>query len=85
MPKELFNELPLRRRVDRAIEVMSGMAPPTKAPYQMNHEELKELNAQLEELLAKGYIKPSKEVGTSLLVAFFNTLWRKIQTTRKEE
>jgi len=26
----------------------------------MNHEELKELKVQLEELLAKGYIKPNK-------------------------
>jgi hypothetical protein len=26
----------------------------------MSHEELKELKAQLEKLLAKGYIKPSK-------------------------
>jgi hypothetical protein len=26
----------------------------------MNHEELKELKVQLKELLAKGYIKPSK-------------------------
>jgi hypothetical protein len=26
----------------------------------MSHEELKELKAQLEELIAKGYIKPSK-------------------------
>ncbi len=51
---------PPRRRVDHAIEVMSGVAPPTKAPYQMSHEELKELKVQLEELLAKGYIKPSK-------------------------
>jgi hypothetical protein len=39
---------------------MSGVAPPAKAPYRMNHEELKELEVQLEELLAKGYIKPSK-------------------------
>ncbi len=31
-----------------------------KAPYRMSHEELKELKVQLEELLAKGYIKPSK-------------------------
>ncbi len=36
------------------------MAPPAKAPYRMSHEELKELKVQLEELLAKGYIKPSK-------------------------
>jgi hypothetical protein len=39
---------------------MLGMAPPTKAPYRMNHEELKELKVQLEELLTKGYIKLSK-------------------------
>jgi len=39
---------------------MSGVAPPAKAPYQMSHEELKELKVQLEELLAKKYIKPNK-------------------------
>jgi hypothetical protein len=36
------------------------VAPPAKAPYKMSHEELKELKVQLEELLAKGYIKPNK-------------------------
>jgi hypothetical protein len=30
---------------------MPGVAPPAKAPYQMSHEELKELKVQLEELL----------------------------------
>jgi hypothetical protein len=60
MPEELPNELPPRRRVDHVIEVMLGVAPLTKAPYRMNHEELKELKVQLEELLVKGYIKPSK-------------------------
>ncbi len=53
-------ELPPRRKVDHAIEVMPRVAPFAKAPYQMSHEELKELKVQLEELLAKGYIKPSK-------------------------
>ncbi len=42
------------------IEVMPRVAPPAKTPYRMNHEELKELKVQLKELLAKGYIKPSK-------------------------
>ncbi len=51
---------PLRRQVDHAIEVMPGVAPPAKAPYRMNHEELKKLKVQLKELFAKGYIKPSK-------------------------
>jgi len=60
MPEELPEELPPRRCVDYAIEVMSGVKPPAKAPYQMSHEELKELKVQLEELLTKGYIKPSK-------------------------
>jgi len=60
MLKELPHELPSRRQVDHAIEVMPRVAPPAKAPYRMNHEELKELKVQLEELLAKGYIKPSK-------------------------
>jgi hypothetical protein len=60
MPEKLPDELPLKRQVDHAIEVMLGVAPPAKAPYRMSHEELKELKVQLEELLAKGHIKPSK-------------------------
>ncbi len=60
MPKDLLEDLPPRRRVDHAIEVMPGVAPPAKAPYRMSHEELKELKVQLEELLIKGYIKPNK-------------------------
>jgi hypothetical protein len=60
MPDELPEDLPPRRRVDHAIEVMPGVEPPAKAPYRMNHEKLKELKVHLEELLPKGYIKPSK-------------------------
>ncbi len=33
MPEELLNELPLKRRVDHAIDVMPRVAPLTKAPY----------------------------------------------------
>jgi len=60
MPEELLKDLPLRKRVDDAIKVVPGVAPLAKAPYRMSHEELKKLKVQLEELLAKGYIKPSK-------------------------
>jgi len=60
MFKELLDELPLIKQVDHAIEVMSRVAPPAKAPYRMNHEDLKELKVQLEDFLTKGYIKPSK-------------------------
>jgi hypothetical protein len=54
---EELPKLPLRRQLDHAIEVMPKVAPPTKALYQMNHEELKDLKVQLEEFFAKGYIK----------------------------
>jgi hypothetical protein len=43
MPEKLPDELPPRRQVDHAIEVMLRVSPPAKAPYQMSHEELKEL------------------------------------------
>jgi len=59
-PDVMPEDLPPRRRVDHAIEMMPGVEPPAKAPYRMSHEELKELKVQLEELLAKGSIKPSK-------------------------
>ncbi len=57
MPKELPEDLPPKRRADHVIKVISGVAPLAKAPYRMNHEELKKLKVQLEELLTKGYIK----------------------------
>ncbi len=60
MPEDLLEDLPPRKRVDHATEMMPGVEPPAKAPYRMSHEELKELKVQLEELLTKGYIKPSK-------------------------
>ncbi len=72
MPEELLDELPPRRQVDHAIEVMPRVAPPTKAPYRMSHEELKELKVQLEKLFAKGYIKPSKSpYGALVLFSLF--------------
>ncbi len=43
MPEELPEDLSPRRRIDHVIEVMPRVAPLAKAPYRMNHEELKEL------------------------------------------
>jgi len=60
MPEELTEDLPPKRWIDHVIEVMPGVAPLAKSPYQMSHEELKELKVQLEELLTKWYIKPSE-------------------------
>ena len=51
--------LPPNREVMFEIEVLLGIAPITKAPYRMAPIELKELQVQLQELLDKGFIRPS--------------------------
>ncbi|KAL9252656.1 Retrovirus-related Pol polyprotein from transposon 297-like protein [Drosera capensis] len=45
--------------MDFSIELAPEAAPISKAPYRMAPAELKELKTQLEELLEKGYIRPS--------------------------
>ncbi|KAL9254895.1 Transposon Ty3-I Gag-Pol polyprotein-like protein [Drosera capensis] len=45
--------------MDFCIELIHGATPISKAPYRMAPAELKELKTQLEELLEKGYIRPS--------------------------
>jgi hypothetical protein len=60
--KDVFQEvpgLPPKRDIDFSINLMPGAAPVSKAPYRMSTPELKELQLQLEELLKKGYIRPS--------------------------
>ncbi|KAL4026723.1 hypothetical protein IC575_015162 [Cucumis melo] len=57
-PDELPGLLP-PREVDFAIELESGTAPISRAPYRMAPAELKELKVQLQELLDKGFIRPS--------------------------
>jgi hypothetical protein len=60
--KYVFQEvpgLPLKRDIDFSVNLMPGAAPVSKAPYRMSTPELKELQLQLEELLKKGYIRPS--------------------------
>ena len=57
-PKELSG-LPPKREVDLAIEVLPRTTPISRAPYRMAPNELKELKIQLQELLDKGFIRPS--------------------------
>ena len=57
-PKEL-PDLPLEREVDLSIEVVQGTNPISRAPYHMAPTELKELKTQLQELLDKGFVRPS--------------------------
>ncbi|KAL4032473.1 hypothetical protein IC575_005551 [Cucumis melo] len=51
--------LPPPREIDFAIELESGTTPISRAPYRMDPAELKKLKVQLQELLDKGFIRPS--------------------------
>ena len=51
--------LPLVREIDFTIELAPGTAPIFKSPYRMTPAELRELKTQLQELLDKGFIRPS--------------------------
>jgi len=51
--------LPPEREVQFEIDVMPGVDPISITPYRMAPAELKELKVQLQELLDKGFIRPS--------------------------
>ena len=51
--------IPPVREVELSIEILLGTAPTSRAPYRMAPTELKELKIQLQELLDKGFIRPS--------------------------
>ena len=58
IPEELPG-IPLEREVDLSIEIVLGTTPVSRAPYRMAPVELKELKVQLQELLDKGFVRPS--------------------------
>ncbi|KAL5559354.1 hypothetical protein UlMin_035565 [Ulmus minor] len=51
--------LPPDREIKFSIDLVPGTAPMSKAPYRMAPSELKELKVQLQELMDKGFIRPS--------------------------
>jgi hypothetical protein len=57
-PNELPG-MPPNRDIEFAIELQPGTAPIAKRPYRMPPAELAELKKQLQELLNKGFIRPS--------------------------
>ncbi|GKC07705.1 putative reverse transcriptase domain-containing protein [Tanacetum coccineum] len=57
-PEELPG-LPPPRRVEFQIDLVPGAAPVARAPYRLAPTEMKELSVQLQELLEKGFIRPS--------------------------
>ena len=57
-PEELPGIPPIRE-VELSIEILPGTAPTSRAPYRMAPTKFKELKIQLQELLDKGFIRPS--------------------------
>ncbi|KAL4032923.1 hypothetical protein IC575_006006 [Cucumis melo] len=51
--------LPPDREIEFTIELFPGTTPISQAPYRMAPSKLKELKMQLQELVDKGYIRPS--------------------------
>ncbi|GKC18771.1 hypothetical protein Tco_1020921, partial [Tanacetum coccineum] len=57
-PEDLLGPPP-SRQVEFQIKLVPGAAPVAKTPYHLALPEMKELSAQLQELLSKGLIRPS--------------------------
>ncbi|XP_073019374.1 uncharacterized protein [Primulina eburnea] len=51
--------IPPKREVEFTIEFMPGTVPISMAPYRLAPAEMKELKNQIQELLDKGFIRPS--------------------------
>jgi hypothetical protein len=66
-PKELTG-MPPERKVEFAIELIPGTAPISKRAYRVSGPELVELKKQINELLEKGYIRPSTSPWAALVL-----------------
>ncbi|KAH9724610.1 Endonuclease [Citrus sinensis] len=58
-PNEVPNGLPPIRGIEHQIDFVPGATIPNRPAYRSNPEETKELQKQVEELLAKGYVRES--------------------------
>ena len=54
-----LSDMPPNREVEFRIDLVPGAKPVARAPYRLAPNEMKELMAQLEDLLEKGFIRPS--------------------------
>ena len=63
-PDELLG-LPLHRDVDFIIELHPDKSPISMTPHRMTLVELQELKVQIQELLDKGFIRPSTSPWTA--------------------
>jgi hypothetical protein len=60
--------MPPKRKVEFAIELIPGTAPISKRAYRVSRPELVELKKQIDELLEKGYIRPSTSPWAALVL-----------------
>jgi hypothetical protein len=74
-PENLPSGLPPGREIDHRIELEPGTNPPVRPTYRMSPSELDELKKQLDELIAQGFIRPSK---SPFLVLLCYSLKRKM-------
>ncbi|PKI52752.1 hypothetical protein CRG98_026873, partial [Punica granatum] len=58
-PRELPNRLPPIRGIEHQIDFVPGVVIPNRPAYRSNSEETKELQRQVDELLAKGHVRES--------------------------
>ena len=56
---ELPQGLPPLRGIEHHIDLIPGAPLPNRAPYRTNPEETKEIERQIQELLAKGHVRES--------------------------
>src|SRR5262249_3416554 len=59
-PDSMPTGLPPQRSVDHRIELVPGCEPPFRPIYRLAPPELEEMKRQLDELLASGFIQPSR-------------------------
>ncbi|MBN8138587.1 hypothetical protein J0J21_22900, partial [Vibrio vulnificus] len=58
-PEEMPSGLPPIRGIEHQIDFIPGPAIPNRPAYRTNPSETKEIQNQVEELLAKGYVRES--------------------------
>ena len=58
-PEKLPKGVPPNREVQHRIEIESGSNPPYRPPYRLGPAEQDELEEQIKDLLAQGFIRPS--------------------------
>jgi hypothetical protein len=66
-PEELPG-MPPERKIEFVIELIPGTAPISKRVYRVSRPELVELKKQIDELLKKGYIRPSTSPWVALVL-----------------